>query len=372
MSRIPCAKALVLVGGATVVAALAVARTAAVLPTFTPAWVGGSAIASGFGHSVSFAGDVNGDGFDDVVVGAPWFASGQLFEGKAFAYHGSATGLSPTPNWSIENDVAFATVGSDVAGVGDVNGDGYDDVVVGAEQYSNGQQYEGRAQLFLGSATGLAAGASWAIESNDAGSHFGADVAAAGDVNNDGFCDVIVGAPESNAGGTAYVYHGGPAGLPLVASSIRTGPHFDAAFAFESNCAGDVDGDGFDDVVVGVPGFTNGQQGEGGAFVYAGSATGLGAAPLWTTESNLAGMWLGLSVGDGGDFNADGYSDFAIGTWLYEADKWKEGRVEVYEGSPSGPSAVPVWTQVGGQVGASYGSSLANAGDVNGDGIDDL
>jgi hypothetical protein len=341
-------------------------------PTFAPAWVGSSSVASGFGHSVASAGDVNGDGFADVVVGAPWFDGGQFFEGKAFAYHGSASGLSAAPNWSYENNVAFHTVGSEVAGVGDVNNDGYDDVVVGVEQYTNGQTNEGRALLFLGSPTGLSTTPSWVVESNDAFSRFGSAIAGAGDLDNDGFCDVVIGASESGLNGSASVYHGSPTGLPALATAVRTGPHANASFAYDVQYGGDVNGDGYDDIVFGVPGLSNGEASEGGALVYAGSASGIGAAPQWTIESNVANMWLGTAVGDGGDFNADGYADFALGAPYFGTDLWQEGQFQVFMGSSSGPGTSPAMTVSGGEVNGIFGSALANAGDVDADGYDDL
>src|SRR5439155_1575037 len=91
-----------------------------------------------FGVSVSTAGDVNGDGFDDVVVGALFWGDDQVGEGAAFVYQGSASGLSTIPSWMADGDQSTAYFGSSVGGAGDVNGDGYDDVVVGAPHYDNG------------------------------------------------------------------------------------------------------------------------------------------------------------------------------------------------------------------------------------------
>jgi len=105
-----------------------------------------------FGYSVATAGDVNGDGYSDVIVGAPYYDNGQANEGRAYVYHGSATGLSTTFNWTAESDQADANFGNSVATAGDVNGDGYSDVIVGAPYYSNDQTAEGRAYVYHGSA----------------------------------------------------------------------------------------------------------------------------------------------------------------------------------------------------------------------------
>jgi hypothetical protein len=96
-----------------------------------------------FGNSVASAGDVNGDGYGDVIVGAFGFDNGQTDEGRAFLYFGSAMGLSTTPAWTAESDQASAAFGVSVASAGDVNGDGYGDVIVGEPGFGNGQTGEG-------------------------------------------------------------------------------------------------------------------------------------------------------------------------------------------------------------------------------------
>jgi len=109
------------------------------------------------GFSVASAGDVNGDGYGDVIVSAPYFDAGQTNEGAAFVYLGSparsGSDTSATAAAQLESDLAFANLGESVAGAGDVNGDGYDDVIVGDPNYGNGAAF-----VFLGSATGIADG----------------------------------------------------------------------------------------------------------------------------------------------------------------------------------------------------------------------
>ena len=117
----------------------------------TPAWTAESDRANAyFGRSVATAGDANGDGYSDVIVGAPSYANGQSNEGRAFVYLGSASGLASTPAWTAESDMANAYFGSSVATAGDANGDGYSDVIVGADSYTNGQAGEGRAFVYYG------------------------------------------------------------------------------------------------------------------------------------------------------------------------------------------------------------------------------
>ena len=161
---------------------------------------GDQAIAN-FGWSVGPAGDVNGDGYADVIVGAPGYENGETAEGRAFVYYGSATGLSTTADWTAESDQALAIFGSSVATAGDVNGDGYDDVIVGAPGYSNGETAEGRAFVYHGSALGLSTTTAWTADSNQASAHLGGSVGTAGDVNGDSYADVIVGASSYGLGG---------------------------------------------------------------------------------------------------------------------------------------------------------------------------
>jgi hypothetical protein len=161
---------------------------------------------------VGTAGDVNGDGYDDAIVGASQYDNGQLFQGRAYVYHGSATGLSTTPDWTAESDQGRPQFGTSVGTAGDVNGDGFDDAIVGAPYY--GQDGQGRTFLYNGSATGLSSVADWTAESDQGGAQFGYSVGTAGDVNGDGYGDTIVGAPSydnpETDEGAAFAYLGGP------------------------------------------------------------------------------------------------------------------------------------------------------------------
>ena len=131
----------------------------------SPAWTAEpDQIGALFGFSVATAGDVNGDGFSDVIVGALAYDNGQNEEGRAFVYLGSAAGLSTTAAWTAEGDQASAQFGHSVATAGDVNGDGFSDVIVGAYVYDNGRANEGRAFVYHGSAAGLSTTAAWTAE----------------------------------------------------------------------------------------------------------------------------------------------------------------------------------------------------------------
>jgi menaquinone-dependent protoporphyrinogen IX oxidase len=351
-------------------------------PATSPAWTAESDQAFAlFGYAVASAGDVNGDGYDDVIVGAPYYGRGHSNEGAVFVFHGSAAGPGPTAAWTAESDQAFALFGYAVASAGDVNGDGYDDVMVGAPGYDNGRISQGAAFLYQGSASGLETVPSWTAEGSRALALFGNDVASAGDVNGDGYDDVIVGAPGYYDRfdwfeGWSFVYHGSASGLSASANWTAEGNQRGAKFGDAVHTAGDVNGDGYADVIVGAPGYDHGQQNEGRAFVYHGSAAGLSTTIAWTAESERRSAHLGDAVGTAGDVNGDGYDDVVVGAphyhRVYDRGRSNRGAAFLYHGSPTGPSAAADWMKEGDRARGRFASAVATAGDVNGDGYDDV
>ena len=329
-----------------------------------------------FGASVASAGDVNGDGYGDVVVGAPYYDDGETNEGTAFVYLGAASGLATIAAWTAASDQTGAYFGSAVASAGDVNGDGYGDVAVGAELYDNGSADEGRVYVYLGSSTGLTTTAAWTEESDQAGAEFGHSVSAAGDVNGDGYGDIIVGAYLYDNGSTdegmAFLFLGSASGLATAAAWTAEADQKSAAFGCAVASAGDVDGDGFADIAVGAYKYDTGLANQGGAFVYLGSASGLGTGPSWTGESDQAGAGFGYSVSSAGDVNGDGYGDLVVGAYGYDYAAGDEGQAYLYLGSASGLNATESWTAASSLVGAYFGTSVSSAGDVNGDGYGDV
>ena len=328
------------------------------------------------GVSVASAGDVNGDGYSDVIVGAVYYDNGQIDEGAAFVYHGSATGINITAAVMVESNQANARMGISVASAGDVNGDGYSDVIVGAYNYNNGQASEGAAFVYHGSATGINTTAATILESNQVTAQLGISVSSAGDVNGDGYSDVIIGAYTYDNGqtdeGAAFVYHGSVTGINTTAAAMVECNQANAYMGYSVASAGDVNGDGYSDVIVGARSFDNGQTDEGAAFIYHGSVTGINTTAATTVESNQANAYLGYSVASAGDVNGDGYSDIIVGAYNYSNGQAAEGAAFLYHGSATGINTTAAVMLESNQAGAYMGYSVASAGDVNGDGYSDV
>jgi FG-GAP repeat protein/VCBS repeat protein len=347
--------------------------------TLVPVWkVESNQNQAGLGSTVSSAGDVNGDGYGDVIVAAYGFDNVETDEGRAYVFHGSATGPEKLPAWTAEVDQAYATINAATA-AGDVNGDGYGDVVVASYSYSNGEYLEGKAFLYLGSAAGLATTSAWTAEGNEQAAYFGIAVASAGDVNGDGYGDVIVGAlfgdidHTQQAEGVSFLYLGSAAGLSASPAWSAEGNQQYSGFG-DGKSAGDVNGDGYGDVVVGAYSFNNGQRDEGRAYVYLGSPSGPSTSPDWMVEGDQEEAYLGSSVESAGDVDGDGFDDLIVGVPGYRSFQFglmAEGRVHVYLGSAAGLSTSPAWTVTGNQGAASFGT-VAGAGDLDGDGYDDV
>jgi hypothetical protein len=291
-------------------------------------------------------------------------------------YHGSPAGPSEAPDWTAEADQAFALFGSAAAGAGDVNHDGFDDLLVGAPLYDNDETDEGRVFVYYGSPVGLALAPDWTAEPDQDFSQFGYSVAY-GDVNgNRGLTarpdDVIVGAPQYLGNGGAFAYAGSPSGLPDSPSWTVVGDQGGALFGRSVGAARRVNKDQFSDVIVGASLYDHGDVDEGAAFVFYGSVSGPSVAPDWRAESNQAFAAFGHAVARAGDVNDDGYDDVLIGIPSLDTNQIDAGAFAVYTGSEDGLKKTPRLVLPSRQQGSNLGISVAAAGDVNGDGAADI
>jgi Ca2+-binding RTX toxin-like protein len=262
----------------------------------------GAAVNDASGHSVASAGDVNGDGYADLIVGASGVEHNSYDSGAGYVVFGKAGGfassvnpaaLNGTNGFGIYGVTAYDFAGYSVSGAGDVNGDGFADLIIGAWGADTNGASSGASYVVFGKSAGFAANLElstldgsngFRLEGGDAFDQSGRAVAAAGDVNGDGFADLIVGAftARSDSSGASYVVFGKAGGfassLNLATLNGSNGTVLNGVAPIDNSgsavaSAGDVDGDGFADVIVGAPGSYNGSS-TGYSYVYLSPATG--------------------------------------------------------------------------------------------------
>ena len=346
----------------------------------SPSVIEGGSPRGQFGRSVGGVGDVNGDGWDDFIIGAPGEENGQYREGRVHLYYGSPNGIATTPDWSAESDSNNPFFGGAVAAAGDVNNDGFDDVLVSAYRFTAAFNREGRVYLYYGSASGLATTPAWTMDGGQARAYFGRAIASAGDVNGDGFGDILVGAPgfdtvDSDAG-RVYLYLGSATGPSLSPDWIGEGDRERSGYGNAVASAGDINNDGYDDVLIGASKYDSGGTDVGRVYLFHGGAAGLAAVADWVSSGDDQGDYYGSAVSSAGDVNGDGFADVLIGanldtSWIF-GPRWSSGRLFVFHGSASGLAATPSWTFDNEQPYAQLGGSVAAIGDINGDGFDDI
>ena len=354
--------------------------TATATATITPgpslaAWTVGSDLTIGafFGGSVAFA-DVQADGYADAVIGAGSHTDGQHHEGAAFLYSGAASGPDFEPDWAVQSNQASAVLGNPLADAGDLNGDGYQDLVVSAYLYSAGQASEGAVFAYHGSPTGPSPTADWMTEGDQAGAFFGWAVDGVGDVNGDGFDDIVIGARYYDGlhtdEGAAFLYLGSAAGLQPSPAWRVTGGVDRVGMGYAVAGAGDVNRDGFDDVVVSAA-LMEPMENEGTVFLYTGSSTGLELTPAWSIGNAIPNDGFGADLATAGDVNRDGFDDFLVGA-PGDAYLGAPGRAYLFYGSATGPADVPSWVGGDGTLSSRFGAAVNSAGDFNADGYPDI
>jgi hypothetical protein len=386
--------------------------------------INGEAVNDYSGYAVSGAGDVNGDGFGDIIIGAEKAdTNGFLFTGASYVVFGKASGFSTSLNLStltgangfkINGAAARDYSGVSVASAGDVNGDGFDDVIVGANKADAGSiVFAGMAYVVFGKASGFGASInvsnlngtngfqlSGALANDNAGN----SVHSAGDVNGDGIDDLIIGAvnadPNGSYSGAAYVVFGKASGFAtnINLSSLDgttgfelTGPAASYDVGYSVASAGDVNGDGFADLIVGAfHANPNGATQAGAAYVVFGKASGFAAIISLSTvdgtngfklSGTTAGDFAGFSVSSAGDFNGDGFDDLIVGADRADPNGSSSGAAYIVFGKPSGFASNLNLSALDGNSGFKLngvaaddlaGGSVSSAGDLNGDGFDDL
>ena len=298
-----------------------------------------------FGWIARNIGDVDGDGVNDIVTSAPTHGAQGSNAGRIYVYSVGSGRLL----WTADGQPGDQ-LGTGVEAAGDTNRDGIPDVVAsGPAGAGVAYIYSGRDGRVLQS-----------FKSANADEAFGNHVSAAGDVNGDGYADVIVGAPgkegESKVAGHAYVYSGKDGSVLLTLSGERPGDAFGSTVAGYSDAKQHI-------LVVGAPGA--GPQHHGRVLIYEGMST----QPKFTIDADDTGNMLGyMFVSVPGDLDGDGVSDVYASDWTNEAKGPSTGRIYVH----SGRTGKRLLVLTGETTGDGFGTSPSMAGDVYGDGRADL
>ena len=308
-----------------------------------------------FGHSSASAGDVNGDGYDDIIIGAYGWAG---VNGRAYIFLGGSN-MDSVPDIVIEGEQLFNDLGMCVASAGDINEDGYDDVIVNARGYNN---WTGRAYVYFGGSN-MDNIPDIIFTGENTDDQFSSTVANAGDVNGDHKPDLIITAFRySNSTGRAYIYFGG-AGMDNSADVIITGENVNDQFGSNAATAGDINKDGYSDIIIQASEFNNST---GRTYIYYGGYV-MDNIPDLILNGEDPGNNFG-SVTLNQDINGDGYSDLEIGAPGFNNNT---GRVYVYFGGAN-MDMIPDYIMDGENSGDLFGVRASAAGDINSDGYNEF
>lgn len=381
--------------------------------------INGIAEGDGSGRAVGFAGDINGDGTDDIIISAPWADTGTTNTGQSYVLFGRAgtfsasielSDLDGSNGFSINGIAAESRTGFSASRAGDVNGDGISDLIIGAYRVDSNGDNSGQSYVVFGHTgsfsshielSDLNGNNGFIINAVSAGDFAGVSVNTAGDVNNDGIADLIIGAPAADPNGSssgqAYLVFGQSNGFSGIlelsdldgANGFVLNGGLEGDFAGRSvSLAGDINNDAIDDWLIGAP---SASAGSGQTYLIFGNSIGFdNPLPLdafdGTNGVNLNGFNVGASIGTAvsgaGDVNGDGIDDVITSGRVGNFGFYRSGISYVVFGRSNGfPANVELiqlsasdgFEILGGET-TDYSSmfSLAAAGDVNSDGLDDL